>query len=184
MLDDFQISARKVIEHFTNQLKQIRTGRAQPSLVDQVDVVVQSYGGTKMPLRELASITAPDATLLIVQPYDPGVLADAERALHEANLGISPVVDQNVIRLVIPPLTEERRKEFIKVVSQKAEEAKIAIRNLRNDVKALIEDQEGDDGISEDFIHQQVDELQKAVNDFNQEIEQLKEQKEKELLTI
>ena len=184
MVDDFQVKSQGIISHFQDELRQIRTGRAQPSLLDGVVVEVVAYGGAKMKLNELATVTAADASLLVVQPFDPGVLHDVEKALHAANLGLSPVTDQNHIRLAIPPLTTERRQQLTKLVAQKAEEAKIAIRNLRSQVKDDIEAQKELGGVSEDDIKRQVEQLQKEVEKVNEKIEALKEEKDKDLMTV
>lgn len=184
MLDDFQAKAEKVINHFKDELRQIRTGRAQPALVEGVVVEVESYGGAKMRLQDLATISAPEASLLLVQPFDPSVIKDIERALHAANLGLSPATDQQVIRLVMPPLTSERRQQMIKLVAQKVEETRIAIRNLRTQIKEEIESQADEGGVSEDDIKRQVEQLQNEVDKLNEQIEQLKVEKEAELTTV
>jgi len=184
MLEDFQQKAQAIVSHFQDEMRQIRTGRAQASLIEGVMVEVTAYGGARMKLNELASISTPDATLLVVQPFDPGILRDVEKALHGANLGFSPVVDQNHIRLAVPPLTTERRQQFTKVVAQKAEEARVAIRNLRSQVKEDIEDQKESGGVSEDDIKRQVEQLQKEVEKVNERIETLKQEKDKDLLTV
>ncbi len=184
MIQDFQQKAQAVVSHFQDEMRQIRTGRAQPSLLDGVFVEVAAYGGARMKLNEVATVNAPDAALLVVQPYDPGILHDIEKALHAANLGLSPVTDQSFIRLAIPPLTAERRQQLTKLVAQKAEEAKIAIRNLRSQIKEDIEAQKEAGGVSEDDIKRQVEQLQKEVEKVNEKIEDLKLEKEKDLLTV
>ena len=184
MIEDFLMKAQGIINHFQDELRQIRTGRAQPSLLDGVLVEVTSYGGAKMKLNELATISAPDASLLVIQPFDPGIMHDVEIALHNANLGLSPATDQKSIRLAIPPLTTERRQQLTKLVAQKAEEAKIAIRNLRSQIKEDIEDQKESGGVSEDDIKRQVEQLQKEVERINDSIDNLKEEKDKDLLTV
>lgn len=184
LIQKFKQEAQKVIDHFKADLKKIRTGRAQSSLVDSIVVEVEAYGGNPMKLQELASISTPDASLIVIQPFDPNVMKDVERALQEANLGMNPVVDQNVIRLAVPALTQERRQEMIKLVAQKTEEARIGVRNIRNDIKQDIEDQEGSDGVSEDMIHQQLEQLQKSVDEVNNQLTKIKEDKEKDLLEL
>lgn len=180
----FKEEAQQVIDHLRSELRKIRTGRAQSSMVEGIEVVVEAYGGSSMKLQELASISTPDASLIVIQPFDPNVMKDVERALHEANLGMNPVVDQNLIRLAVPALTQERRQELVKLVSQKAEEARIAVRNIRNEVKQDIENQEGSDGVSEDMIRQQVENLQKAVEAANEQISQIKMEKEQDLIEL
>lgn len=184
MIDEYRQKAQGLISHFQEELKHIRTGRAQSSLVEGMIVEVESYGGAQMKLSELASISTPDATLLIIQPFDPSVLKDIEKAFHTSNLGLSPVVDQRLIRIAIPPLTAERRQQMTKLVAQKAEEAKIAIRNLRSQIKEDIEAQEKLGGFSEDDIKRQLEELQKEVDQTSEQIDQLKAEKEKDVLTV
>jgi ribosome recycling factor len=183
-MDEFQTKAQGVISHFQDELKQIRTGRAQPALVEGVLVEVAAYGGAKMHLKELATISAPDSSMLMVQPFDPNIIRDIERAFHAANLGLSAVVDQGQIRISIPPLTMERRVQMTKLVAQKAEEAKIALRNLRSSAKENIEAQKELGGYSEDDIKRELEVLQKEVEKVNAEIDQLKEEKDKELMTV
>jgi ribosome recycling factor len=182
--DDFQAKAQKVIDHLLNELRQIRTGRAQSALVEDVIVIVEAYGGAQMHLKELAGISAPDATMLLVQPYDPSVLKDIEKALNVAQLGINPVVDQNTIRLSIPPLTSERREQLAKVVSQKMEEAKVALRGVRTEVKDDIEDQKKTGGVSEDEIKRQLAELQKGMDAATAKIDAIGQDKQTELRTL
>ncbi len=183
-LDDFREKAQKIIEHLKEELRAIRTGRAQPSLIENLNVLVTAYGGASMQLRELAAIAAPDASLLTVQAYDPGVITDIEKAIQISNLGLNPVVDQQLIRLSLPPLTEERRQQLAKLVDQKIEEAHVAVRNQRSDSKKDIEGQKDEAGISEDDISRERDELQKIVEEFNVVIEQIGEDKKAELKQV
>lgn len=183
-LDDFREKAQKIVERLKEDLRTIRTGRAQPSLIENMNVLVSAYGNANMQLRELASITAPDASLLVVQPYDPGVMKDIEKAIQVSNIGLSPAVDQNMIRLALPPLTEERREQLAKMVDQKIEEAHVALRNQRNDSKKDIEAQKDEAGVSEDDITRERDELQKTVEEWNAKIEALGETKKAELKQV
>jgi ribosome recycling factor len=183
-LDDFREKAQKIIDHLKDELRAIRTGRAQPSLIENLTVMVTAYGGAPMQLRELASITAPDASLLTVQAYDPNVIRDIEKAIQISNLGLNPVVDQQLIRLALPPLTEERRVQLAKLVDQKIEETRVAIRSQRSDTKKDIEGQKDEAGISEDDISRERDELQKVVEEFNVVIDQIGEEKKAELKQV
>lgn len=183
-LDDFREKAQKIIEHLRDELRSIRTGRAQPSLVENVMVEVTAYGGAQMKLKELASISAPDPSLLTLQPFDPGVIKDIERAFQMANLGLNPAVDQNMIRLPLPPLTQERRDQLAKMVDQKVEESRVALRNQRNDTKKDIEAQKDEAGISEDDIDREREELQKAVDEFNKLLDEEGQTKKDELKQI
>lgn len=183
-LDDFREKAQKILEHLKEELRAIRTGRAHPSLIENLAVEVTAYGGAYMKLRELASITAPDASLLTVQPFDPGVTKDIERAIQISNLGLNPSVDQNIIRLPLPPLTQERRDQLAKTVDQKVEETHVALRNQRNETKKDIEAQKDDAGVSEDDIAREREELQKAVDEFNTLIDTEGETKKNDLKQV
>ncbi len=184
MLEEFQQEAKKVIEYLQEQLKQVRTGRAQPSLVENFMVAVESYGGAFMPLRELASITAPDTTLLVIQPFNPQTLKDVERGLSQNDLGLSAVVHDDVLHISIPPLTQERRLQLAKVVKERVEESKVTLRTVRTDIKQMIEDQKGEAGISEDDIQRQLEELQKQVENITKELEAIGKKKEDELMQL
>lgn len=177
----FKEKAEKVLEHLKDELRQVRTGRAQPSLVEGVSVVVEAYGGVRMKLMELASISAPDATLLTIQPFDQGTTRDIEKAFQVSDLGLNPVVDHGMLRISIPPLTQERRLQLIKVVTGKLEDARVALRALRGQIKKDIEDQKGDSGISEDDIERELEELQKAVDVVSKQIDQIGADKEQDL---
>lgn len=178
---EFQEKAKGVLDHLKDELRQVRTGRAQPSLIEGVSVVVEAYGGARMKLSELASISAPDASLLVIQPYDPSLIRDIERAFQVSELGLSPVVDKQTMRIAIPPLTQERRLQLIKVVVGKLEDARVSMRTLRTQIKKAIEDQKGEAGVSEDDIKRQVDELQKAVEVAMASIDTIGAEKEAEL---
>lgn len=178
MLQNFQPKAQGVIEHFKDELKKIRTGRAQPSMVDSVIVEVSAYGGARMKIAELATISAPDSSLLVIQPFDPSVLQDLERAINIANLGFSPVVDQNIIRISVPPLTMERREQMKKIVGQKLQESKVTLKNVRTEIKESIESQEG---VSEDAIERDLKQLQVEVEQVTLQLEQLRKEKDLEL---
>lgn len=181
MLQDFQQKAQGVVEHFKDELRKVRTGRAQPSMVDSVLVEVASYGGARMKINELSTITAPDPSLLVIQPFDPSVIQDIERAINIANLGFSPTVDQHIIRISVPPLTAERREQMQKIVAQRLEDAKISLRNVRSEIKESIEAQEG---VSEDDIDRQLKELQTQVDAVTQQLDQLRGEKDQELVQI
>ncbi len=171
----------KAIEHFTGELATIRSGRATPALVEHVKV--EAYG-TVTPLIELAGISAPEPKLVIISPWDKGILKDVERALQAANLGMSPVIDGVVIRLNLPPLSEERRREFVKLVGLKHEEAKAAIRHTREEVLKGIKDQKTAGTLPEDEFFLLQKDLQKLVDEVNTQAKQASEAKEKEIMTI
>lgn len=184
MVQDFLEESKTFVTRLQDQLKKIRTGRAHTSLVEDHAVEVTTYGGTWMPLRDIASISVADSNLIVVTPFDPGTFRDIERSLAQNDLGITPSTRDNSIHLNIPPLTQERRQQFVKMVHEKVEETKVALRNLRTDVKKLIEDQKGEAGISEDDIKRQLDDLQKAVDGVMEQVESIGKKKEEELLQI
>ena len=169
-----------VLDFYKNDIASIRTGRATPSLVE--DVIVDAYG-QRMHIKELATITAPEPRSLLIQPWDKGVLSAIEGAIRKSELGLNPVVDGQVIRLNIPALTEERRKEFIKLLKQKTEESRVKIRRVREEIWNKVQAMEREHAISEDDKFKTKDDLQKLVDDYNKKIEELETRKEQELLT-
>lgn len=169
------------VEHFKQELSTLRTGRANASLVEHLTV---DYYGVPTSLISIAQIAVPEARQITIQPYDKNALKDIEKAVQQSNIGINPVNDGNVIRLIIPPMTEERRKELAKVVSQTAEKTRVVIRNLREDVWKEIQKMEKEGDISEDDKIAAKDELQKVVDKWNAEIKKLAEAKEQEVMTI
>jgi ribosome recycling factor len=169
------------LDFLKNELSKIRTGRASTELV--ADVSVECYG-TKTPLMQLATITAPEPQIIVIQPYDKNTLGDIEKAIQASQLELNPVNDGNVVRLNIPPLTEERRKEIVSIMKQKLEEARISVRTVREKSWKEIKDLESDGNLSEDDKYKAQEELNKKVEDFNKQIEELGEKKEKEILSI
>lgn len=185
-MNDFVQGSQQIITRFTEQLRQVRTGGAQPSLVENAMIQVDAYGGARMSLKELASITAPDPTLLVIQPFDKSVIKDVERSLSLAadQIGSSPIVKDQVLHIIIPPLTQERRQQLVKLVRERLEETKVALRNLRTEVKELIESDKGTAGISEDDIARDLAELQKDVDAAIAKISEISAKKEQELMQI
>lgn len=181
VLDNLKTSIQNTIDAFTNQLAKVRTGRASPSILDGITV---PYYGSNVPLNQVATINVPEPRMIILQPYDKSVLGEIEKAIHAANLGISPNNDGNIIRLPIPPLTEERRKEIAKSIRQQGEEAKISIRrhrkNALSDVKALEKSKE----LSEDDAKKLSDKIQELVTESTNKIEKLVSSKENEVLSL
>ncbi|GBG97446.1 ribosome recycling factor [Lactococcus termiticola] len=163
------------------ELGQIRAGRANASLLDRVQV---EYYGAPTPLNQLASVTIPEARVLQVTPFDKTILNDIERALYESDLGITPANDGSVIRLVIPMLTEERRKELVKDMGKVIEGAKVAIRNIRRDAMDAAKKQEKNKEITEDDLKDLEDQIQKVTDNAVKEADRLAAEKEKELLDI
>ncbi|MEW6553226.1 MAG: ribosome recycling factor [Actinomycetota bacterium] len=172
---------KKAVEHVRDDFASVRTGRASASLLNRVSV---NYYGAPTPLNQIASIAVPEPTLLVVSPYDKSVIEDVEKAIHQADLGVNPVSDGNVIRLPIPKLTEERRKEMTKSVRAKAEEGRVAIRNVRRDVIEDLRAFEKEHEITKDDLHRGQEEVQKLTDRFISETDDMLKVKEKELMEV
>lgn len=169
-----------ILGFYKSDIAIIRTSRATPALVEDIKV---NYYGQSMHVKELASITAPEPRTLIIQPWDKGAIEAIEGAIRKSEIGISPVVDGQVVRLNLPPLTEERRREFIKLLKQKTEEARVKIRRAREEIWDRIQKMERSGEIPEDDKFWAKDQLQKIVDEYNGKIEELEKKKEQELLT-
>jgi ribosome recycling factor len=179
LLREAEAKMDQAVEHVRGEFGSVRTGRANPGILHRVQV---EYYGTPTPLQQLASVTVPEPQLLVIAPYDRGSVGEIERAIQASGLGLNPSNDGNVIRLAFPPLTEERRKELIKVVKQMAEEGRVAIRNVRRHSKDDIEALQGD--VSEDDVHRGEDRLQEITDQHTSRIDELLEHKEAELLEV
>ena len=172
----------KAVESVGREFARIRTGKATVSLLDGVKV--EAYGST-VPLRQVANISVPEARLLVVQPWDKKLIGDVEKAIQSADLGLNPSNDGNLIRVPIPPLTEERRKEMVRYVHKLAEEGRVAIRNIRRDVNELLKQQHKDGEISEDDYHRAHDKTVQEMTDGSiREIDQTLGAKEAELMEV
>jgi len=169
------------IEVVKKDLSTVRTGRAKPSLVE--DVKVEAYG-TMMSIRELATITAPDTTLIVISPWDKGLVSAISSGIQKSGLNIQPIVDGDTVKISIPALTQDRREELVKLVHQKLESAKVMVRQVRTEIKEEIEAQEGEAGISEDSIKSWLESMQKTIDQYMLKIDDLGKEKEKELLTL
>jgi ribosome recycling factor len=180
-LKDADEKMRKTVEHLHEDLTAIRTGRATPSVLSRVIV---DYYGTQVPLNQLASFSVPEPRTLLVQPFDKNAIGVMEKALQQSDLGITPSNDGNIIRLSFPQLTEERRKELIKVVKERGEEAKVAVRNVRRHHKEELEKLEHDHDISEDDLVRAEKELQKLTDKHVGEVDEGLAHKEKELMEV
>ena len=167
----------KAIENVEKRFTTVRAGRANPSSLDGVSV---DYYGSMTPLKQLATISVPEATQLLIKPFDRSCLASIEKAIIAANLGYNPSNDGETIRIVIPALTEERRKELTKQVKAMSEEAKVVIRNIRHEANEKIEKMD----LSEDLEKAMMKEIQELVNEYNKDIENAYKNKEKELMTV
>ena len=180
-LRDADHKMSRAVEVTRESFASVRTGRATPALLNRITV---DYYGTQTPLNQLASFSVPEPRLLVIQPYDRNAMAAMERALMQSDLGLTPSNDGNVIRLAFPPLTEERRKELIKVVRERAEEGRVAVRNVRRHSKDELERLEREHAISEDELARAEKELQKKTDGYVAEIDQLLGHKEKELMEV
>lgn len=171
----------KTIEATQRSFNTIRTGRASTSLLDRVMV---EYYGSETPLNTLANLSTPDATTIMIQPYDKGSMGQIEKAISLSDIGLTPNNDGNLIRLNIPPLTKERRKELVKTASKLAEEGKVGIRNIRRDAIDEVRKQEKNSDISEDESRDLQDEIQKVTDDYNKKVDDLLAIKEKDIMTV
>jgi len=167
--------------HLKENLNTVRAGRANPALLDKV---VVSYYGVPTPLKALANISVPDPRQLLIVPFDPKAIPDIERAINEANIGINPTNDGKNIRLVIPQLTEERRKELTKLVKNYGEETKVAIRNLRREINEELKKEQKDGELTEDDLKIELDETQKKIEKAIKDIDEIIAQKDKELMEV
>lgn len=181
ILKSTEESMKKAIGVTQKELQGIRTGRASPALLDRV---VVDYYGVQTILKQLANISTPDGKCLVVQPYDKNSLKDIEAAINKSDLGITPNNDGKVIRIIVPALTEERRKELVKVIKKISEDGKVSVRNLRRDGLESMKKLEKDKLISEDEFRKQQDHLQKLTDKYTKEIDGLTNNKEKEVMSV
>ncbi len=172
---------KKSLQALEMDLRAIRTGRASPALVERVMV---EYYGTPTPLNQLAVISAPEPQLLTIRPYDPSSLENIERAILKSDLGLTPSNDGKIIRLVIPSLTEERRKELVRLVQRRVEEAKIALRNIRRETLDDLRDFEKEKLISEDDFYRGRDDLQDLIDEYGKKVDEVGERKEHEVMQV
>jgi len=180
-LAEAESTMQKTVEATQRAFNTIRTGRANASLLDKVTV---EYYGTPTPLKSLANISTPDATTILIQPYDRSSLNLIEKAISMSDVGLTPSNDGSVIRLNIPPLTSERRKELVKIAAKYAEEGRVGIRNIRRDALETIRKMEKNSEISEDEARDQQDKLQKLTDKYTARINELLAEKEKDITTV
>ncbi|SIT67337.1 ribosome recycling factor [Edaphobacillus lindanitolerans] len=171
----------KSIQSYRRELAGIRAGRASASLLDRITV---DYYGAPTPINQLAGISVPEARLLVIQPYDKSVINDIEKAILKSDLGITPANDGNVIRIAVPALTEERRKELAKQVKREAEDAKVAIRNVRRDGNDSLKKMEKGGEITEDDLRGYADDIQKLTDRHIEEIDEIAKEKEQEIMEV
>ncbi len=181
IIDSKKEQMDKAIERFKEEMLKIRTGRANPSIIEDLQV---DYYGTKTPLKQIANINVPEPRVLLIQPWSADSLANIEAAIKMSDLNLSPNNDGEVIRINIPPLNEERRAELVKVLNKKAEEARIAIRNAREDAWQEIQELEKNGEIAEDDKFRGKEKLQEVVDEYNKKIEELRDKKEEDIMTV
>ena len=175
------VEFEKTMEHLKIEASKVRTGRATPALVQDVMV---NYYGAKTPLKQIASISAPEPRSLVIQPWDRGAIAAIEGAIRESELNLNPMNDGILVRINIPMLTEDRRKEMVKILNQKTEEARIALRGVREDAWKEIQKIESEGGMSEDDKFKGKEKLQEIIDEYNRKIEEIRIVKEKEIMTV
>jgi ribosome recycling factor len=171
----------RAVEAMERDFQGIRTGRASTSLVERIHV---EYYGTQTPLNQLAGISVPEAHQIVIQPWDRGVLGAIEKAIIKSDIGLNPQVDGTVVRLNIPPLTEERRKEIVRVVHKRMEEARVEIRNLRREAADALKREEREGDVGADDAHRQHDQVQRLTDRFIADVDRLGEAKEEEVLAV
>lgn len=181
MLNDLKDSMKKTVESTQKSFNTLRTGRANSAILDRVTV---DYYGSEVQLKSLANINTPDATTLLIQPFDRGSIGQIEKAINMSDVGLTPNNDGQVIRLNIPPLTKERRKELVKIANKMAEEGKVAIRNIRRDAIETVRKQEKDGDASEDESRNLQDNIQKVTDEFTKKIDELLTIKNKDIMTV
>ena len=181
VLHEAEGKMKRAVEALREDLLTIRTGRASPALIERVRV---DYYGTPTPLNQLATISAPEPRLLVVRPWDPSVLSAIEKAILKSDLGLTPSNDGKVIRLPIPQLTEERRRELVRMVSHRVEEGRVALRNIRRDSLKDLQDLEKEKLISEDEFYRGKDRLQELTDKYIAEMDEIGRQKQEEIMEV
>lgn len=181
IINETQTKMNDAVSAFTRQLATVRAGRANPQLLDSVQV---EYYGALTPLNQLATIGVPEARLLVVTPFDKSSIGDIEKAIQKADIGLTPNNDGNVIRISLPALTEERRKELVKVTKKYAEEARVQIRNIRRDGNDQLKKLEKDGELTEDELRQELEQIQQLTNTHIDKVDKLLEEKEADILEV
>ncbi|WP_049336467.1 ribosome recycling factor [Staphylococcus hominis] len=181
IIQDTKSRMKKSIENLSRELANISAGRANSNLLNGVTV---DYYGAPTPVQQLASINVPEARLLVISPYDKSSVADIEKAIIAANLGVNPTSDGEVIRITVPALTEERRKELVKNVKKIGEDSKVSIRNIRRDINDQLKKDEKNGDITEDDLRSQTEDVQKVTDNSIKEIDNLVDEKEKDIMSV
>jgi ribosome recycling factor len=181
ILTEINSKMQKAVDALTRDLASIRTGRASPALVEHIKA---DYHGILTPINQLASISIPDAKMILIQPWDRGSIRGIEKAILTSDLGLNPISDSQVLRILIPPLTEERRKELTKAVHKRLEEARVELRNLRRDGIDKLRQSEKDKGISQDQCARASEQIQKLTDNFVEKINSIGQTKEREIMEV
>jgi len=181
IISESENNMKKTVEVVKKEFASLRAGRATPALLDKITV---NYYGTPTPINQLANISVPEARLLVIQPWDKSSLPEIERAIMKSDLGIPPASDGTVIRLAIPQLTQERRADLMKVIKKKAEEGRVAVRNIRRDTNEQLKATQKEGKLSEDELKRNQDEVQKLTDRYIKEIDSLLSTKEQEIMQV
>jgi len=181
IIENAEAKFKKAVEGAAQEFGSIRTGRASPALLERLSV---SYYGAPTPLNQIATVSAPEARLLVIQPYDRNAITDIEKSITQSELGLVPSDDGEIIRVPIPQLTEERRKEMAKLVKSRGEHGKVAVRNIRRDVVEALREDEKKGASTKDDLKRGMDDIQKVTDRYIQEIDELMEKKTAELMEI
>lgn len=181
VLKDLEEKMNKTLKSLQGDLNKVRTGRASLALFDDIRV---DYYGTQTPLKQMATLSVPESRLVIIQPWDPQMIGEIEKAILKSELGVTPTSDGKIIRITIPRLTEERRKELVKIVKKMGEGGKVAVRNIRRDANEDLKGMEEDKAISKDELHQNMEKVQNITDSFIGKIDDVLSAKEKEILEI
>jgi ribosome recycling factor len=181
LMQNGQEKMQKAIANTKKEFANIRTGRANPTILDKISV---QYYGTPTPLRQVSNVSVQDGQTIVIQPYDKTLLLEIEKAIQKSDIGITPGNDGNNIRITFPPLTEDRRKELVKLVKKTGEESKVAIRNIRRDMTDALKKAEKSENLSEDDVKGFQDDIQKLTDKYTKEIDNIVAEKEKEVLTV
>ncbi len=181
VIQNAQEKFKKAVEVTAQEFGSIRTGRASPSLLERLSI---SYYGAPTPLKQIATVTAPEARLLVIQPYDRNSIGEIEKAITQSELGLVPSDDGEIIRVPIPQLTEERRREMAKLVKSRGEQGKVAVRNVRRDIVEVLREEEKKGASTKDDLHRGMEDLQKVTDGYIKEIDELMEKKTAELMEI
>ena len=181
IVKEVESKMKSVVDYFTKEIGTLRIGRASVSLLEGI---VVEYYGSKLPINQIATITIPQPQLLVIQPWDKNVVDEIVKAIQLSNIGLNPISDGNVIRIPVPPLSEERRKEIVKILHKMSEEAKVEIREIRREANSQLKEKEKNGEISEDDMYKGLDEIQKITDKYIEEINKKTESKEKEIMEL